>query len=64
MWNWILIAISVVVLLWLVRHTVRRAGSLNERIEQYKEECDKAGPTDPYVELSKLLSERKKGSKD
>ena len=71
--RWVLIALAVPVIIWLVVTTIRRARALSERIEEYHEEEEEAKqsgqPVNPYEAMSQIMdtrpeTERKKRADD
>ena len=58
--RWVLAVLAIPVLALLVRHAIRRARVLDERIEEYHESEERRkqqGPADPYADLADILGE-------
>ena len=58
--RWILAVLAVPVLALLIRHIIRRAKALDERIEEYHESEEsrkQQGPVDPYADLADVFGE-------
>jgi len=57
--RWSLIILAIVIIVWLVGRTIRRARALSERIEEYHKEQEE-NPMDPYAALAELLEEQRR----
>ena len=57
--RWILVLISIPLLVLFIIHTIRRARSLSERIDEYHESQaagpQQPGPVNPYKDMSALF---------
>ena len=57
--RWVLVVISIPLLVLFIIHTIRRARSLTERIDEYHESQaagpQQPGPVNPYQDLSELF---------
>jgi vacuolar-type H+-ATPase catalytic subunit A/Vma1 len=55
--RWVLVAVAIGIIIWLVARTTRRARELDRRIEEYHKEQEEH-PGIPYAALAEMLSEQ------
>lgn len=57
--KWFLIGLSIPLIVLLVKHTMKRARALSERIDEYKEEMEaqskQPGPINPYQQMADIF---------
>lgn len=57
--KWALVLLSIPLIVLMIKHTIRRARALNERIEEYKEEMEaqskQPGPINPYQHMTDIF---------
>ena len=57
--RWVLVGLAIPLIVVFVRHTIRRARALDERIDEYHEaqeaEKQQAGPIDPYAGMGEVF---------
>jgi hypothetical protein len=60
--KWILVALSIPVVILMVRHSIQSARALSRRIDEYKAEQEakkqQPGPVNPYSDMGALFGAR------